>query len=602
MDNKHYAWKPLHNDVFRVLELYPGSPSDVLSGMLHHVSREDSPDYETISYAWGNPAVLQGEMDVEGQNMAIPRSAFEALRQVRSREFSRLLWLDAVCIDQTDPQERCQQVSFMSNIFSRSSQNLIYLGSEDPSTESGLAIVEDITAQVAKQPSIRNLFYRSNGDTRGNKRPLIRSPYDDGAFHSLFQRPWFSRLWVLQEAALAPFNICFIGHRTVHLQDLVIAAAWYRLRNYKLRSRYSISFNRAVLMFDMIFQGYTDEDRRTRIHRPLDLCLVASRQYLAWEPRDYVFALRGLVNNLQKTLDFQFWELLEPDYQKSERQVFADATKAVMLEAEIIVRPLRKVMHSSTSEVTGRDIPSWAIRLGSSNGEVQRQANLPAELSVFLAGVCLRGSPNQLPLSHSGSDTLLAKGLLIDHVLNVGIVFRRSFSPKQICAFLDATAVLGDCHDIGDRSSENARKLAHVLTAGVDVARRSLNDNVSAVDQFFSWVAWVRSAAFHNSVELSADAVERAMIVHYAVTHACSARRLFRTESGFLGLGPKCMQERDQLVVLYEADTPCILRSAWDGGEACHHFVGSCYVHGIMEGEVFQRYGEEHHRHTFKLR
>lgn len=205
-------------------------------------------------------------------------------------------------------------------------------------------------------------------------------------------------------------------------------------------------------------------------------------------------------------------------------------------------------------------------------------------------------------MSLSDPLTLLAKGLLIDRILDIGPVFRRSFSPKQICTFLNACAAtaLGRCNDIGDKSSDSARELARVLTAGVNVARRPVN--VSAVDQFFSWVAWVRRAASMDSVDFRTIKETRAGNVHDAVLHACSARRLFRTESGLLGLGPECMQKDDQLVVLYEADIPCILRPTGNDEKAYHNFVGSCYVYRIMEGEAFQRYGEKHHQRTFKLK
>lgn len=71
--------------------------------MLHHVSLGNYPAYETISYAWGDRND-RGAMDIDGQNMEIPRSASEALRQVRLPGRRCWLWLDAACINQANLQ------------------------------------------------------------------------------------------------------------------------------------------------------------------------------------------------------------------------------------------------------------------------------------------------------------------------------------------------------------------------------------------------------------------------------------------------------------------------------------------------------------------
>lgn len=168
-----------------------------------------------------------------------------------------------------------------------------------------------------------------------------------------------------------------------------------------------------------------------------------------------------------------------------------------------------------------------------------------------------------------------------------------------MCTVLDASAAFGRCNDIGCKSSESARKLAQVLTAGVNATRQPLN--VFAIDQFFSWVAWIRKVASVDSINLHTIEETQSESFNASVWSACSGRCLFRTKTGLLGLGPAYIQIHDQLVVLCEAGSPCILRTAGYGEGAYHHFVGSCYVHGIMEGEAFHRYGESHNHHTFKL-
>ena len=68
----------------------------------------------------------------------------------------------------------------------------------------------------------------------------------------------------------------------------------------------------------------------------------------------------------------------------------------------------------------------------------------------------------------------------------------------------------------------------------------------------------------------------------------CNRRLLFKTTTGLKGVGPQCLEEGDQIFVLYGATVPFIIRS---DGTGCFLLVGGCYVHDIMSGEVIQQLG-----------
>jgi hypothetical protein len=147
-----YVYQPVARREFRLLILYSGQLDDDLSATLVCSSLDDLRHltYETVSYAWGD-AKLKAQLLVDNAILKIPASASAVLRQVRSKNKPRRLWMDAVCIDQADVKERQRQVSYMRDIYTNSSRNLIYLDHSDNHTEAALETVGAILADLASQ-------------------------------------------------------------------------------------------------------------------------------------------------------------------------------------------------------------------------------------------------------------------------------------------------------------------------------------------------------------------------------------------------------------------------------------------------------------------
>lgn len=129
-----YRWLPLEKarQEIRVLDLDPGTDNTPLSGRLQHVLLDDpdKPDYETISYAWGDPDPLD-DISVAGKRIPIPIAAGSALRCMRSPDKTRTLWIDCICIDQNNDQEKGHQVGLMADVFQNSRCTLAHLGDDD---------------------------------------------------------------------------------------------------------------------------------------------------------------------------------------------------------------------------------------------------------------------------------------------------------------------------------------------------------------------------------------------------------------------------------------------------------------------------------------
>lgn len=172
----------------RLLTLLPGGVDDDLECLLRVADLEAaSVPYETISYVWGDPD-LRSFIRVEGAEVSVPASAAAALRRVRSRHVSRVVWLGAVCINQNDDDERSQQVSMMGDIYRHGIRNLIYPGEHN--IVQALRSVQAILGEIRDgQHSLKDI--RNEAGTWQYADVGIKTAYDVAALVDLFRIPWF---------------------------------------------------------------------------------------------------------------------------------------------------------------------------------------------------------------------------------------------------------------------------------------------------------------------------------------------------------------------------------------------------------------------------
>lgn len=122
-----------HDDEIRLLHLEPGSGDDVRF-TLYPVRLGDKPAYEAISYCWGDPKDTL-IVYCDGKQLHVTKSLYTGLRRLRKDDSTRVLWADAVCINQKDTSEKTVQVGLMSRIYSQPSSVLIWLGDDTSGLE-----------------------------------------------------------------------------------------------------------------------------------------------------------------------------------------------------------------------------------------------------------------------------------------------------------------------------------------------------------------------------------------------------------------------------------------------------------------------------------
>lgn len=224
----HYVFESLPDGhFFRYLVLQPASAdTDPLVCTLYTAYLYETPHFEAVSYVWGIP-VKSKPITCNGKVTHITANLHDALCQVRLADKPRTLWVDSICINQADPKERGHQVSLMQHIYKRSSCTLICLG------VSGHVHAPIVAALVADiDYMMQNVFGRADFDWDSNSFPfpdkgeplLLHSGWE--SFGVLLQQPWFSRGWLVQEAALGPEAHVLWADTEIDWLKIVRAYVW----------------------------------------------------------------------------------------------------------------------------------------------------------------------------------------------------------------------------------------------------------------------------------------------------------------------------------------------------------------------------------------
>lgn len=133
-----YQHQPLKNtDSIRVIYLQPGQVEDDIKVELMEVSLANPPSYEALSYVWGSPTA-NSPISCHGKDLLVTANCTAAMRRLRNEKKRRVLWIDAICIDQSSMEERNQQVKLMGDVYSQARRVVLWLGEE--STFSDFAI------------------------------------------------------------------------------------------------------------------------------------------------------------------------------------------------------------------------------------------------------------------------------------------------------------------------------------------------------------------------------------------------------------------------------------------------------------------------------
>ncbi|KAE9376399.1 HET-domain-containing protein, partial [Stipitochalara longipes BDJ] len=177
----------------RLLHLHPGSDDEPITCHFEHVNTLHHPQFEALSYMWGSKDSTKA-IKVNGAIFDIRENLWQALKHVRLANWVRVLWIDALCINQDDINERNNQVSQMGNIYARSKGVVAWLGLSDDSSRAAMDFF------IRFKPGLPETRY-SNG--LHETRPLVIDAKTISAISLFCDKEYWTRLWIIQEVVVS---------------------------------------------------------------------------------------------------------------------------------------------------------------------------------------------------------------------------------------------------------------------------------------------------------------------------------------------------------------------------------------------------------------
>ncbi|KAK5651223.1 hypothetical protein OQA88_12687 [Cercophora sp. LCS_1] len=474
------------SDTIRLVRLKRKSPyTDCIACELFDASLDGGlgARYEALSYTWGrfrddarNAQVEKPvAIVVNHRNFYVTTNLYLALRRLRYVDRDRILWVDAICIDQDNDREKGHQVGMMRRIFEKSERVVVWLGEESPRTSFFMDAVAEIWAvwqhttptsrvktaleRLRCRPSLENgcHFEEEEEEEEEEGEGFIKTYLQE-----FLGRPWFTRVWVIQEVASASAGLVVCGSRS-HPCDIFAPVTTFLLDQEPARNTLGLlpgvlQTRRALLE---VMPGPSRASSWWSRDRTLANLLAKFQHSQASNLRDNTYALLGISSDARDPTVFP------PDYTKTVDQVVRDTaaflifgsldSPAVSLVNLLGPQALRLLYRRGTLPYRALE---WAIGTGSVETVRVILSNkifgLPDEaMEMFMARyVELATAGAHYDIDRGCGDPRL-NGMLLSLAAKIGEEFSvRTFLKMEVCPI--RTGEMGGYFGLGDGALASA--------------------------------------------------------------------------------------------------------------------------------------------------
>ena len=516
----------------------------------HRLGIDERDRYEALSYVWGDPKsddVLYLR-DSEGaaitSKILVTSNLSSALRHLRHTLEPRLLWVDAICIDQDNETEKNRQVLRIPDIYRSAWRVIGWLG--EASLDSRLAI--ETMHYLGEQIEISRSFVHHTPPGAKEKEWInlaFKLPYSTEqwtALASIMKRSWFERLWVLQEITLAnPNAIVQCGNDTI---------------TYSLFRRAVVGLRMRLGMPDSLYQRI---ERRVSIsyglqNTSLFSLILKARDHDCSVPHDKIYGLLGFVGPKLR-------DTIRPSYQTP----FVETFKELFCAHSDSTGRLELLAHCFPSE--DDHMPSW-VSDWRSYGDITSSIPWATTLAAGMSKADFR----EVRLGE-----LHVSGI---HHGAVTTTFEILDSTKGDRTGRWLRTLIKECRMSAEypTAEDNHQAFAKLL------CRNHLQERFPQATTFDTMEQWQNTLDLllaHDSSKLSDDSDLEGFV--RSQWNFWQRRKFFRTEHGYLGSGPMGMREGDELCILLGLYCPLVIRSS---GSEHFKIIGGCYLHGLMDSEA----------------
>ncbi|KAI9773690.1 MAG: hypothetical protein M1840_006964 [Geoglossum simile] len=602
------------------------------------------PTYEALSYTWGDHSATAPIL-VNGFELQVTVNLFRALQRLRKGGEKRVLWVDALCIDQSNLTERSEQVPRMRSIYQRAEQVVVWLGEAMGASDLAVDTLEGLGGRRGDMKD----FIKGQGEwfgpqfdhfpgigrgikggerqrvTEGLRQLNVIDPGDVdvsgmAAIERFFKfRDYWTRIWIIQEIAHARSIKIYCGSKSMGWETLA-----YTVYRDELRQGYGVVFNRlldASGVRKLIGINWA-------IRQPMRVwgheigstsflqLLVDFRHHKCTDPRDKVYALLGLPS-VNKSIPFPM-----PDYRKSVSTVYCETARAIIQYERAL--DILCLAHSDL-DGTQHGLPSWApdwtlqptavplVGLGDRayvvSGESvvdspvfksQLRQGEEAARNVIRDGTKgvkvldeIKGkSSSQLSHTHHPPNDIYVlplKGAEVDVLAVVG----RSITDVALSSG-EWRSVVREWEDMID-SDRNQLRAPWLQRRVFDFCCTLLKGRASTPEE--PDVNWLEVLFEKYLLWSGRLGPESPYLRHQLMARLDNIEKLIRanipgwkfatTAKGMMSMVPNRAREGDIIAILFGADVPFVLRPV--PGNTGHFLqIGNAYVDGIMNGELME--------------
>ncbi|CAG8977481.1 hypothetical protein HYALB_00013036, partial [Hymenoscyphus albidus] len=552
----------------RLLELRPGEESSPIQASLIKLRLSEDLIYEALSYAWGEdpsmtvPISLISNRHTQPFTIQVTTSLAIALKQLRYTDSVRIIWADAICINQSDISERNQQVRIMDGIYRSATRVCVSLGGEAHSSNEAMSLIalpiEDIiSSKLISNPSW-GLAWR--------------------ALTFLVQRRWFQRCWVVQEVAIAKEITLYCGSASAPWDHLLLQIRPLYLDVSSLPS----SNGRPTHHTSHLIQceaptkwEMSDDDFK---------CKTTSGALKIWQLNGAKLSFGKL--GIAKGEKSMFWCI---DYEKETIEVFIDAVENIV-------------------EATGSlDILCYSRWTENNDHDERHDGNIVLDRSLYSAS----GSHKANFHFDRSNRQISVAGMVVDKVTKALDPLVQSSSPYmpqdyaihipkswREAATYSANTIDNKVHHdkrfdtfwrtlVADRNNYISAPELHVSSFS-DFEEIFSLDNGRYIKQAYSPAP--------QEWALEAEAWIEPDITFFVDSHSaflrklsyCVPNRRFIITEKSMGLAPEASHVGDFVCVSLDCSVPVILRPV-KGSSGLYNLVGEAYIHGMMDGQAIEK-------------
>ena len=495
------------------------------------------------------------------QVLGISRNLSVALSYLTLPDQPRIFWIDAICINQNDRDEKSREVGRMGEIYSRARRVVVWLGEGQHDTSLAIGMLRAIGNGM--MPRGDGNFTVRPGSEADHLQTEMSDPKDARAkilnwiaIRSFFTRPWFTRLWVFQEIGSATDAIFVLG--TQHIQWDVLRQAFIWIQT---ESAISPSRSTTIRILDRrtLDLASPSFDRSYEVPGELTSNLVELINWTKFlscdNPRDRIYAIRSLLEPGEASN-------IIPNYNKSPEEIYKEATlNTIEYTSKVIILEISDFAEHEK----GLELPSWVPDL-----------SIPNTIG-FITGWAAAGFSKVEHYYEKTRDALILRGR---HVC----VIDQVATPIPLSAPLEE--ILAICHTWEPVDAWNTKYVAGGSLGEAFVKTlffASAPNKQLIADEPDSFTTAALLAAYVPLVKDGKVRKEHDIYIK-DLEMFLPGRTFFTTREGYIGLCSASASPGDQICVTLGSNCPLLIRPA-PLKPGCYHVGGAVFVYDLMNAE-----------------